>query len=562
LKQKKFSLLPSQDMFQNSGGIQSLLKEGGRHFAGMDEALLKNIDAAKQIGTMTKSSFGPYGLNKLIVNHLDKHFVTRDAAVILEEMEVVHPAAKLVVMAAKSQEQECGDGTNLVTIFAGELLSNAEELLKQGIHASDVVRGYEIAIDGIVKELEHQSCFSIKDARNREELEKVLRPVLGTKQYGQEDFLAQLVSEACVSIMPAEKISPFNPENVRVACMTGSGVFTNSHVVNGVVSPRDTMGNENKKLKAKVAVYSIGIENAGPETSGTVLLKNANELLSFTKGEESRMEEFVKSLVEAGIDAIVTGGSIQDIALHYLNKYKILVIKCTSKFELRRLCDTLGAVLVNRMGPPLPEETGYAESIEVQEISNHKVTVVKAKDTQVATIVLRGATQNMLAEVERSIVDAVNVVRCLCNKNQLNFCAGGGATELELSAAIHKLGDSYTGLEQYAIHKVAEALEIVPKTLAKNSGLDPDETLAALNAAHLSKGQKYACVNVDAEGRAKDSVVDAFQKGIFDHLSSKVWAYRLAMDAVMTVLRIQHIIVSKQAGGPKGPKGGSRVDDD
>jgi T-complex protein 1 subunit theta len=194
-------------MFQNVGGIQSLLKEGGRHFAGMDEALLKNIDAAKQIGTMTRSSFGPYGLNKLIVNHLDKHFVTRDAAVILEEMDVVHPAAKLVVMAAKSQEQECGDGTNLVTIFAGELLTQAEELLKQGIHSSDVIRGYEIGIDAIVKELGNLSCYSVSDVRNKDQLEKVLRPVLGTKQYGQEDFLAKLVAEACVSIMP---------ENVKI----------------------------------------------------------------------------------------------------------------------------------------------------------------------------------------------------------------------------------------------------------------------------------------------------------------------------------------------------------
>ena len=549
-------------MFQNVGGIQSLLKEGGRHFAGMDEALLKNIEAAKQIGSMTKSSFGPYGLNKLIVNHLDKHFVTRDAAVILEEMEVVHPAAKLVVMAAKSQEQECGDATNLVTVFSGELLNNAEDLLKQGIHASDVVRGYEIAIDGVVEELKKQSCFQVTDPRNKNQLETVLRTVLGTKQYGQENFLAKLVAEACISIMPSEKLSGFNPDNVRVACMTGSGVFSNSHVVNGVVSPRDTLGNEKRKMKAKVAVYSIGIENAGPETSGTVLIKNANELLNFTKGEENRMEEFVKSLVTAGVDAIITGGSVQDIALHYLNKYKILVIKCTSKFELRRLCDTLGATLVNRMGPPLPEEAGYAESIEVEEISNHKVTVVKAKDTKVSTIVLRGATHNMLAEVERSIVDAVNLVRCICVKNEVDFCAGGGATELEVSAAIHKLGDSYTGLEQYAIHKVAEALEVVPKTLAKNSGLDADETLALLNAAHRSKGLKHACVNVDAEGRAKDSVTDAKEKEILDHLGSKIWAYRLAMDAVLTVLRIQHIIVAKQAGGPKAPKGGSIVDDD
>lgn len=538
-----------------------MLKEGGRHFAGMDEALLKNIEAAKQIGSMTRSSFGPYGLNKLIVNHLDKHFVTRDAAVILEEMEVIHPAAKLVVMAAKAQEQECGDGTNLVTVFSGELLTNAEELLKQGIHASDVVRGYELAIEGIVTEMKKQTNFTVKDPRSKEELTKVLEPVLATKQYGQERFLAKLVADACLAIMPAGKLHEFNPDNVRVASMTGSGVFANSHVVGGVVCPRDTMGNEKKKLKAKVAVFGIGLENAGPETSGTVLLNNVSDLLNFTKGEEARMEEFVKALVAAGVDAVITGGTVQDIALHFLNKYKILVIKCTSKFELRRLCETLGATAMNRMGPPVPEETGFAESIEVVEISNHKVTQVKAKDTLVSTIVLRGATPNMLAEVERSIVDAVNVVRCMCVKQELEFCPGGGAAELEVAAAIHKLGDSHTGLEQYAIHKVAEALEVVPKVLAKNSGLDADETLAALNAAH-AKGNKFACVNVDAEGRSKQAVADAVTKGIYDHLGSKIWALRLAMDAVLTVLRIQHIIVAKQAGGPRAPKGESIVDDD
>jgi T-complex protein 1 subunit theta len=549
-------------MFQNQQGIQALLKEGGKHFAGMDEALLKNIDAAKQIGTMTRSSFGPFGLNKLIVNHLDKQFVTRDAAVILEEMEVVHPAAKLVVMAAKAQEQECGDGTNLVTIFAGELLTHAEELLKQGIHASDVVRGYELGIDEAVKNLKNQSVLQVKDPRNEKELVTVLKPVLATKQYGQENFLAKLVAEACISVMPVNgKLSDFNADNVRVAAMTGSGIFANSHVVSGLVSPRDTLGNEVKKLKAKVAVFSIGIENASTETGGTVLIKSASELMNFTKGEETRMEQFVKALVDAGVDAVVTGGNVQDIALHFFNKYRILVLKCTSKYELRRLCDTLGATALNRMGPPLPEEAGFAESIEVLEISSHKVTRVVAKDAKVSTIVLRGATANMLAEVERSIVDAVNVVRCICVKHELEFCSGGGAAELEVAAAVHKFGDSKTGLEQYAIHKVAEALEVVPKVLAKNSGLDADETLAALNAAH-SKGAKHACVNIDAQGRAKNAVVDAVEAGIYDHLGSKIWALRLAMDAVLTVLRIQHIIVAKQAGGPRAPKGESIVDDD
>lgn len=538
-----------------------MLKEGGRHFAGMDEALLKNIEAAKQIGVMTKSSFGPFGLNKLIVNHLDKHFVTRDAAVILEEMDVVHPAAKLVVMAAKSQEQECGDGTNLVTIFAGELLNNGEELLKQGIHASDVVRGYEIGIEGITSELKKLSLHTIKNPRSPEELATVIAPVLGTKQYGQETFLAKLVAQACVSVMP-ERLSEFNPDHVRVAAMTGSGIFANSYVVSGVVCPRDTMGNESRKLKAKVAVYSIGLENISTETGGTVLLKNASDLMNFTKGEENRMEEYVKQLVSANVDAVITGGAIQDIALHYFNKYKILVMKCTSKYELRRLCETIGASALNRMGPPLPEEAGYAESIEVVEISNHKVTIVKAKDTHVSTIVIRGATSNVLSEIERSIVDAVNVVRCVCVKNELEFCAGGGATEIEVASKIHAIGDAHTGLEQYAIHKVAEALEIVPKTLAKNCGLDAEETLAVLNAAHHSKGLANACVNVDAEGRLADAIGDAKVKGIYDHLGSKMWALRLAMDAVLTVLRIQHIIVAKQAGGPRAPKGESMVDDD
>merc|ERR1711964_186800 len=227
------------------------------------------------------------------------------------------------------------------------------------------------------------------------------------------------------------------------------------------------------------------------------------------------------------------------------NKYKLLVIKTSSKFETKRLCKTLCATPIVRLGKPLPEEIGYAESVGTEEIGGQKVVKITVSDSKIATIVVRGATKHLMDEVDRAVDDAANLVRCIVKKD-MRFVPGGGATEIELAHQLQQYGATVSGLEQYGVLRFAEAFEIVPKVLARNAGLNETKVVAALYAAH-STGQKNACVNLDGT-----QPIDALQEGILDHLMTKSWAIRLGVDAALTVLRVDHIIVAKQAGGPKG----------
>jgi len=530
----------------SSGGFQNLLKEGGRHFSGVDEALLKNIEACKELGKITKTSLGPNGMNKLLINHIGRQFVTSDTAVMIEQLEVMHPAAKLLVMASKAQEQECGDATNLCLAFGAELLVKAEELLKEGIHASDVIRGYELARDKAVEQLPNQICWSVTDMRSVDQLTAAVRTCLASKHFGSERDLAPMIAQACVQSMPPDS-KKFNPDNIRVAKVTG-GAISKSHVVNGFAFVRDSAGTVKSKENAKVAVFGSGIEIGQGETKGTVLIQSAEQLLNFTSGEEKRMEEFVDSLVEAGVDVVVSGATIQDTALHYLNKANIMVLKEGSKFGLQRICRTLGCPSLSRLGKPMPDELGFATSIRIEECGSTKLCIMQSRDSKVSTIVLRSATMNQLDELDRAIDDAVNCIRC-CATKDARFVAGAGAAEIELAHQVQKFGAGVSGLDQYAVLKFAEALEVVPKGIASNAGLNAMDAVTALYAAH-QKGQKSAGIDVDGSG---DKVVlDAEAKGILDHFESKSWALRLGADAALSVLRVDHIIVAKQAGGPKG----------
>jgi len=539
-------------MFGKQTGFQGLLKEGGRHFSGVDEALLRNIEACKSLASITKTSLGPYGMNKLIVNHLGKHFVTSDTNTVITELEVMHPAAKLVVMAAKAQETECGDGTNFVVSLCGELLQRAEELLKEGIHASDVLKGYELAREKTLGLLDGCKVWECSDARSIEQVSKVVRTAIGAKQLGFETIIAGLVAEACVKVMP-EKIRNFDVDSVRVTKVQG-GNLNNSFVVDGMAIAREVSGVETHKEKAKVAVFAQGIELASTETKGTVLLENAEQLMNFTKGEEARMEEFVKDLKDAEVEFVVAGGGVSEIALHFLNKYRIMVLKIQSKFELRRVCRTVGAVAMNHASKPVPEELGYVESVTVEEVSSQKLTVLRTRDSKISTIVIRSASPNVLDEVERAIDNAVNVMRCTCRDP--HFLPGAGATEIELAHQLQQFGATVPGLDQYAVLKFAEALEVVPRVLAENAGHNHVDAITALYAAH-QKGEKASGVDVDSG----TLVCDAAEREILDHAETKRWALRFALDSVLTVLQVDQIIMAKQAGGPKAPEGGARDDE-
>jgi T-complex protein 1 subunit theta len=516
---------------------------------------LKNVEACKGLAAITRTSLGPNGMNKLVVNHLEKLFITSDAATIVEELEIAHPAAKMLARAASMQVQEVGDGGNFVVTFAGELLSQAESLLRIGVHPSEIVEGYKKAMERASTVLEGLVCFTLRDARERPALVRALEPVLAAKHHGYESLLAGLVADACLSVMPsAPKPASVSVDNVRVTKLIG-GTLSDSQIVRGVVVQRDAEGAVKHVEKAKIAVFGCSIEAASSETKGTVVIHNAEELMAYNKGEERMSEESIKAIADAGAKVIVAGGGISEIAMHFIEKYGMLAVKVVSKFELRRLCKAVNATAMVRVAAPVPGELGYADVVEVQELSSRMVTVFRQndEDSAVATIVLRGATMNLLDDVERAIDDGVNVARVLCRDGRM--LAGAGAVEIELAHRLAQFAESTTGLEQYAIAKFGEALEAFPRTLAENSGQNERDVITALYSAHAAG---KSTVGVDIEGGV---TCDAAALHILDSFVVKNSALRLAAEAAITVLRVDQIIMSKQAGGPKPRQPGAPDED-
>lgn len=534
-----------------AAGLGGMLKDGHKHFEGVHGAVLRNIEAAKAIAGMVQTSLGPNGMNKLVVNHLEKIIVTSDCATIVKELEVQHPAAKMLVLASETQEMEYGDNTNFVLSFAGELLKNAEELIKNGVHTSEIVTGYQMALNKTVDILPTLVVRNVQDVRAVDDVKAAIRAVVGTKQAGYEDFLGDLITRACISTFrPGNAHPKLNVDNVRIAKLRGGNVLQ-STVVKGMVILRDAEGIVKSVKNGKVIVFGCGFEAASAEAKGTVLLKNADELMNYNKSEEKKMEEIVASISAAGVKGVVCNGSVSEMALHFLDKYGLMVLKIMSKFELRRICGALGATAVMKLGPCSPEEMGEVSLLEVIEVAGRKITMLtqdESEDTSIASIVLRAATENVMNDLERSLDDGICSVKTLCNDGRL--LPGAGAVELELNRRLKSYADEVKGLDQYAIRKFAEAFDVVPRTLAENSGGDSTVHLHNLHQAHAD-GQG-ANMGFDTE---ELKPMDAAAAGVYDLYATKLNALRLAVDAAITVLRVDQIVMSKPAGGPKRPGG-------
>eukprot|EP00245_Coleochaete_scutata_P002966 TRINITY_DN14219_c0_g1_i1.p1 TRINITY_DN14219_c0_g1~~TRINITY_DN14219_c0_g1_i1.p1 ORF type:complete len:545 (+),score=124.80 TRINITY_DN14219_c0_g1_i1:157-1791(+) len=536
-------------------GIQSMLKEGHKHMSGLDEAVLKNIDACKQLSLITRTSLGPNGMNKMVINHLDKLFVTSDAATIMSELEVQHPAAKLLVIAGKAQQEEVGDGTNLIITLAGELLSGAEELIRSGLHPSEIIAGYTKAAVKVLENLGNivEPESETMDVRNKDDVIKRMVSAVGSKQFGQENVLCPLAAEACIQVAPKNPVN-FAVDNVRVAKIIGGGI-NDCYVVRGMVLKSDALGNIKHVTNAKVAVFGGGVDTVSTETKGTVLIESAEELENYSKSEEAKVEELIKGVADSGANVIVSGGTVGEMALHFCERYKLMVLKVASKFELRRVCRTTGAVNLVKLGQPLPEELGFADSISVDEIGGTRVMIVKNESggNTVATVVVRGSTDSIMDDVERAIDDGVNNYKAMCRDSRI--VPGAGAAEIELALQLKEYARKETGLDQYAINKFAECLEIVPRILAENAGQNATDLISSLYAAHVGGNAK---AGIDVEVGA---VSDMTEKSVWDLYLTKFYALKLAGDAVNTVLRVDRIIMAKQAGGPKPPQGGGGDED-
>jgi len=534
-------------------GFQSMLKEGARFFSGVDEVILRNVDACKELSDTTKSAYGPNGMSKMVINHIEKLFVTNDAATIMREIEVQHPAAKLLIMASDMQEKEIGDGTNFVIIFGGQLLQNAAELLSMGLSPVEIIDGYNIALQKAQEILPKLVNTEIKDLYDINVVKRALKSCFSSKQLGNEDFLADLVGNACIKALKDN--STFNVDNVRVCKILGSGIL-NSTVLKGLVLKREVEGTIGRQTKAKIALYSCPIDIATTETKGTVLIKTAEELKNFSRGEEELLEKQVKAIVEAGAKVVVCGGKVGEMALHFLNKYNIMAVRVLSKFDLRRVARTVGGIVLAKLVPPSPEEMGYCDNVYVDEVGDCSVIKFEQdkEEGSISTIVVRGSTDNIMDDIERSIDDGVNNFKALTKDARL--LPGAGAVEIELAKQLASIAETYPGLEQYAIKKFAEAFEVVPRTLAENSGRKSTEVLSQLYAGH-QEGRVTLGFNIEPE----TDVIDVAQKGIFDLYLTKYWAMTYATKAAISVLYVDKIIMAKPAGGPK-PKENKDWDND
>ncbi|CAF0914024.1 unnamed protein product [Rotaria sp. Silwood1] len=548
-------------------GFASMMKEGSKYMHGLEEAVYRNIGACKELCETTTSSFGPNGLNKMVINHIEKLFVTNDAASILREIDVVHPAAKILMLASDMQEKEIGDGTNYVILFAAKLLENAESLLRMGLSPSEIIDGFNLALK---KALELLPTFEIKVNLTKENLRdnehivsKVLQTAIGSKLFGYHEFLGDLVTKACLTVTGSDSTSSFNVDNVRICKILGGGLLQ-STMVPGMVLKREVESEITKVNQARIAAFSCPIDIQVTETKGTVLLKSADELLAFSKDEEASIETHIKSLADAGINVIVSGGKVGEMALHFLNKYKIMAIRLQSKFDLRRVAKTVDAVVLPQLRVPTHEEIGACDSIYIDEIGDTHVIIFKHAKSHIATLILRGSTDQILDDCERAIDDAVNNFKALTRDPIL--LPGGGATEIELASKLSEYARTCPGIEQYAIQRYAETFEYIPKILAENSGVKSTEILAKLYVGHHDNPNLGFLVGqVQSETTQSTDIVydtgDVKLSELYDLYITKKWAVLFATKAACTVLSVDEIICAKPAGGPK-PKENKGWDND
>lgn len=549
--------------YNSAAGLGGMLKDGHEHYFDDDASgeggavVARSIGAACELSRMLSSSMGPQGRNKLVVNHLEKIIVTSDCASILKEIEVAHPAAKLLELAVRQQEAECGDGTNLTLMFAGELLAKTLELMKVmgWRHKTDILEGYHLAGQKLLNDLlgGEGGCVVGRLAHPasspealKELQEKVLKPVLGSKQYGTEDILSDLVGQACRIVLEKGKV--LQPESIRTVKILG-GHLSQSACVPGFVAQRGVETTKTSCEDAKIVVFASGVEASSTEAKGTVLMKNADDLKNYNRTEEAKMEEIIQGIAESGVQVVVTGGTISDMALHFIEKYKLVALKLSSKWELRRLCQATGATALVRLGAPTPDEMGRA-TVTQKVVGGRTVTVFEngaEGSSKIATLVLRASTSSVLNDLDRAIEDGVHSVEVACKDGRLVY--GGGACEMECAVQLDRFADQHPGLEQYAIRAFAQALECVGRTLAENAGWDAVQVMADMRAAHVTSTAGDVGVDIN-NPPGSTSMKDA---SVYDLMYVKRSALKLAIEAATTILKVDQIIMAKQSGGPKMP---------
>jgi thermosome len=532
-----------------SGQPVIILKEGTSRTRGR-AAQRNNIAAAKIIAEIVKTTLGPKGMDKILVDSIGDVVVTNDGATILEKMDVEHPAAKMIIEVAKTQDKMVGDGTTTAVVLAGELLRKAEELLDQKIHASTIITGYRRALQVALKRLEEVARpVSLED---RETLRKIVKTSLGSKSLGfATDHIADLAIDAVLSVVrEVNGKKKADKDDIQIVKKIGKSLLE-SQVVKGIIVDKEAVHPAMPKTvkQAKIALIDAPFEIEKTEFSAEIRIRSPELMKQFLDEEHRILQEMVDKVASVGANVVFCQKGIDDAAQFFLAKKGILAVRRVKRSDMEKLEKATGGRIVTNFEDLEPKDLGYAELVEERKIGEDRMVFVEGcKDPKAVSVLIRAGLERQLDEAERALNDAIMNVINIVDDNR--FVPGGGAVEVELAKAVREEASKYPGKEQLAMLAFAEALEIIPKTLAENAGLDPIDIMTALRNKHAENGISYG-INL-----MTGKVDDMFQVGVIEPLKVKVQALKSSFEAAAMILRIDDVIAAskKKEEEKKGKK--------
>ncbi|HKM77160.1 MAG TPA: thermosome subunit beta [Candidatus Bathyarchaeia archaeon] len=529
-----------------------ILKEGTERSTGRD-AQRNNILAAKVVAATVKTTLGPRGMDKMLVSGIGDVVITNDGATIMKELDVQHPAAKMLVEVAKTQDNEVGDGTTSVVILTGELLDKAEKLLEKDLHPTVIVEGYKKAADKareIIDELSEPIA-----ATDSETLRKIAMTSMGTKNvFGAKDYLATIAVDAALQVKETrEGKTKVDVDLVKVLKKHGKSL-EETELVKGIVIDKEIAGPQMPKRieKAKIALLNAKLEVEKTEFDAKININSPDQMKMFLDEEEQMLKEMVDKVAESATNFVFCEKSIDDIALHFLSKNGIAAVKNVSSGDMEKLAKATGGKIVGSVKDLTSTSLGEARIIEESKIGDDKLVYIReGKNPLAVTIVLRGGTEHVVDEAERSLHDALCVIRDAIEDGKI--VAGGGAAEAEVSKQLRDYAVKVGGREQLAIEAFADALESIPLSLAENAGLDPIDIMVELRSKHEDSANKWYGVDVFS-GKIKDMKA----LNVIEPLRVKSQVLKSATEAASMLLRIDDVIASKGTKDmkPPGPPGG------
>jgi thermosome len=541
-----------------SGQQVIVLKEDTERQRGRD-ARRSNMMAAQIIAEVLKTTLGPRGMDKMLIDSLGDITITSDGATVLEEIDVQHPAAKMMIEVAKTQDKEVGDGTTTSVLLAGALLEKAGNLIDDNIHPSIIISGYQVASEKALEALENVSIDV--DMDDRETLMKISNTSMRSKAVtNARDHLSGVVIDAIKQIIETRNGETFaDVDNVQIVKKEGQSL-TETELVQGIIVDKEVVhAGMPKKIKgAKIALLDAPLEVKKTEFDAEIRITNPNNIKAFLDSESEMLKKKVDQVVITGANVVFCQKGIDDMAQHYLAKAGVMGARRVKKSDMEKLAKATGGKVVSNLADLKESDLGICGVVEEKKVGNDRMIFVEeCKDPQAVAIFIRAGLERMLDEAERALNDALYVVSDVAEVPKM--VAGGGSVEMEMAKAVREYAAQVGGREQLAIEAFADALEIIPRTLAENAGLDILDTMVAMKTAHAKDG-KYMGVNVFDEG-----VIDMLAEGVVEPKVVKEQAIKSGIEVASMILRIDDVLAAKSGGpgaGAGGPPGGMPDDMD